>query len=534
MESRLANLMSTVREQLRQVHVRRELAFCWFVTAAAELILLGVQAAQGRNSRAAWGVILLAGLTASLVAWRRHRQPVGIREAVSAIEESHPEARHLLSAAVEQEPEGPSAGFRYLQLRVIEEVLAHPRRAQWLEALRNRTASARSVQVAAVLAMAVAAFVAAYSSHQASPLFASWWAKEITVVPGDIAVERGTSLVVTARFGGKPPAEADLVFVTASGKTLRLPLERHLADPVFGASLTSISEDGRYHVEYAGKSTEDYRIGVFEYPALAQADARLQYPAYTGLTNRLIRDTRRVSAVQDTRLTYTFQLNKPVALARLVASNQPPILLVRTNSQALLEDWVLTNSARFNLELTDADGRSNKFPIELSMQALPNRRPELKFDFPHGDQRVSALEELHLQAEAVDDFGLLRYGVGYARTGQETQFIELGKSAPGHAQRRFDYLLPLEQLQAQPDEVVSYFIWAEDDGPDGKPRRTVSDVYFAEVRPFEEVFRPDDSGSGGAGGQGQPDSAGQRLAQMQKQIAIATWKLQQPGATTSP
>ena len=534
MESRLSDLISTVAEQLRQAQLRRELSFYWVVTALAELVLLWIQAAQGRSSRSAWVLILLAGAVASVIARYRHQQPVAVRDAVAAIEGDHPEARHLLSAAAEQEPEDAVTGFRYLQLRVIEEALAHPCRAQWLEGFERKLSAARSVQVSAGIGLAAAVFLAAYSSYRTPPLFASWVPKEITVSPGNVTVERGTSLVITARFGGRAPAEAALVLTFASGKELRLPLERHLADPIFGASVTRISEDGRYHVEYRGKATPDYRISVFDYPALAQADAWLQYPAYTGLTNRLIRDTRRVSAVQDSRLTYTFQLNKPVALARLVATNQPPILLARTNSQAQLVDWIMTNSARYNLELTDADGRSNKFPIEFTLQSLPNRRPELKFEFPRGDQRVSALEELHLQAEAIDDFGLLRYGVGYALAGQQPRFMELGKSAPGHAQRRFDYLIPLEQIHARPDEVLSYFVWAEDYGPDGKPRRTLSDVYFAEVRPFEEVFRPDNSGSAGGGGQGQGDSPGQRLAQTQKQIAIATWKLQQQDSNGSP
>jgi len=31
---------------------------------------------------------------------------------------------------------------------------------------------------------------------------------------------------------------------------------------------------------------------------------------------------------------------------------------------------------------------------------------------------------------------------------------------------------------------IRYYFWAEDAGPDGQPRRTFSDMYFAEVRPF--------------------------------------------------
>ena len=70
--------------------------------------------------------------------------------------------------------------------------------------------------------------------------------------------------------------------------------------------------------------------------------------------------------------------------------------------------------------------------------------------------------------------------------------------------------------------------------PDGVPRRTFSDMFFAEVRPFEEVFRPDQSGAAENGGQsgnqnGSQGAAGKervRLAELQKQIVLATWNLQ--------
>ena len=85
--------------------------------------------------------------------------------------------------------------------------------------------------------------------------------------------------------------------ISASGKNKQIPLERHLADPVFGASLLEVNEDALYRVEYAKDKTRDYKITVFDYPALSRADASLKFPEYTGLTNKTIPDTLRISAV---------------------------------------------------------------------------------------------------------------------------------------------------------------------------------------------------------------------------------------------
>jgi hypothetical protein len=140
-----------------------------------------------------------------------------------------------------------------------------------------------------------------------------------------------------------------------------------------------------------------------------------------------------------------------------------------------------------------------------------------------------------LRAEASDDFGLLKYGIGYEIAGQDPQMIELGETAPANVKKQFTYLISLEKLGVEVDQLVSYFAWADDYGPDGKERRAYSDMYFAEVRPFEEVFRPDQSGGGGQNGQQSGGSQGGgnqsvKLAELQKQIVSATWKLQRENA----
>lgn len=77
---------------------------------------------------------------------------------------------------------------------------------------------------------------------------------------------------------------------------------------------------------------------------------------------------------------------------------------------------------------------------------------------------------------------------------------------------------------------MSYFFWAEDVGPDGQLRRTSSDMYFAEVRHFEEIFRQGQQQPGGQQQQQQQQNSpagqqAQQLAQSQKDVINATWKL---------
>jgi hypothetical protein len=539
MESRLQQQLGAMEAMLRRARLWRQLMFCWAATGGAELLLFLVHRFTGWNTRPLWWLVLVGGLGAAYFLWRRmKRQPADFRAVIAAIEKENPELRHLISTAAEQEPHPDSGEFGFLQLRVIEQVIQHRHRILWERDFKKTLASARNAQVVALAAFLMVLYLGTGSTkHHAT--MGSLFAPEIAVTPGDIEVERGTGLVISARFGGTPPPEATLVLVSVSGKTKRIPLERHLADPVFGASLLEVAEDGLYRVEYGDKKTRDYKISVFDYPALARADAALQFPNYTGLTNRTILDTHRISAVEGTHLTYTLELNKPVAHARFIGKGQTLALAVQTNAVAALNNFTLTNSARFSLELVDAQGRTNKAPVEFVLQVLPDRPPEVKIAFPRGDPRVSSLEELQLQGEARDDFGLLKYGVGFGVAGQEPKFIELGQTAAANVKRQFTNQIAMEKLGVEVDQVVSYFAWADDYGPDGQVRRTFSDMFFAEVRPFEEIFRADQSGASESQQENQNQNGNQggnqstRLAELQKQIVVATWKLQREKPVTA-
>jgi hypothetical protein len=536
MEARLQTQLGALGQMIRRARLWRALASCWAVAAAVGLALVVIQGLMGREfHRNIWVLPLTIGLAmAVVVLTRRNGQADDIRDLIRKIEPNQLEVRHLLSAAAEQRPAGASGALGFLQLRVIEEVLTHPRQAVWRQHLQQSLALARTGHAGALLALLAIAFALNRGPTHGASALGSSLEDEITVTPGDTQVERGTGLVIAARFGGAPPAEATLVLNSETAKESRLPMARRLADPVFGASVPEVSEAGAYHIEYARKRTRDFKIAVFDFPALVRADAELHYPAYTGLTNRTIRDTLRVSAVQGSRLTYTLQLNKPVARARLVSKEQSLALASQSNAVAVLPDFWLTNSARYSLELTDAEGRTNKLPTDFVLQALTNQRPDVKLVFPRGDPRVSRLQELQLEAEASDDFGLLKYGVGFGVAGQEPQLIELGQTAPARAKRQFNYLISLEKLGVAVNQAVTYFAWADDYGPDAQARRTFSDMFFAEVRPFEEVFRPDQSGSAEGGNQNGSQGGGGdervRLAELQKQIVIATWNLQRDKA----
>jgi hypothetical protein len=112
-----------------------------------------------------------------------------------------------------------------------------------------------------------------------------------------------------------------LVLVSASGKSKRMPLARIW--PI-RFSARACGNFRRRPLPHRIRNEENPRLQDrrFRFPALTRADASLHFPAYTSLTNQIIPDTFRVSAVEGTRLTYTLQLNKPVTRARFIGKRK--------------------------------------------------------------------------------------------------------------------------------------------------------------------------------------------------------------------
>ena len=523
------HLQPAVRRQ-RWLQFWRGLTLCWWLTALLGFGLIGLQGMTGWRVPFALPALVVLAVGAALVTWWRGRRSAPDYGWIARqIEQQNPQLHALLLTAIEQRP-AAGGELTYLQQRVIREATEQLRRGNWIPPVSGgRLALAQAAHWAAV-----ATFVLVLSGLRVAEKKAAFTRAiqaGVAITPGDATIEKGNSLVVLARFTGPLPAGVNLVLTPVNAPARSQSLVKSLDDPVFGGSVPEVAADFTYRLEYAGQRSREFTVKVFEHPRLERADAHLTFPAYTSLPEKRIADTRRVTALEGTLLDWSLQLNKPVASARLVPRGkdpQPEIPLVTATNQAVasLAKLPLTASGTYELQLVDADGRTNKVAPQFVIEVQPNRPPQLKFVAPRGDQRVSPLEEITFTAEAAGDYGLRAYGLAWSVGGVDPKFVELGQTVPAKERRAFSHLLALEELRVQTDDLIAYFVWADDTGPDGEPRRTTSDMFFAEVRPFEEIFRAGQSGEGEGEGEPPPGNPAAKLTELQKQIISATFKLQ--------
>ncbi len=543
----LRQALERVARRVREVRLWSSLALCWLAWALLGALL----AAAGVRSVVIVGgfavLTLASGLGCVVFALRSARD---LRGVARRIEAGHPDLDAGLLTAVEESLGAPSGRLGFLQEAVVVRALAHHRSHDWDRTVRQKAIDgARIAHVAALCGLAAVSYVLVQRartdvSRDGTPTAAESQASEIQVTPGDTEIEKGTSLLVVARFPGAVPPEAKLVVEGGNSALAAHAMSRNLEDPTFAGRVESVVNDLSYHIEFAGEHSPSYRVRVFENPELIRTDAKLDFPAYTSIEPKTAEDIRHVTAVEGTKLTLLFRLNKEVGTAKLVDEKSQEITLnppASAGAPVYTAAFALSDSHRYKVHLVDREGRKNKLSADFGVNVTRNRPPTIAMSQPGHDVRVSPVEELRLKSQVSDDFEVVRHGVNFTTAGMEPRDVVLSDEAKPRPKRvQLEYMIDFEALKAVPDQLVTYFVWAEDFGPDGKPRRTEGDMYFAEVRHFEEIFRQGEQPSSASEENEQEEQGGgnaqqaEQLADLQKEIINGTWKVLRRETGTQP
>lgn len=516
--------------------------------AGAILLVLCVSAVQVFDPERSVNIFLLTVALATLgyLAFRYlavplRRTPSDLRVA-RYIEERHPELNDAFVSAVEY----GDARLRGPQRALLDQLLEHV--AEYSEQIdfkrivdRRRHLRLHAAAGVAALLLLVMVFLDPGSFGRSALRLVSWTFTApagpggIAVEPGDTRVRRGESQAVTARLGSGLSLDPSL-FVRFGQDEDWSTLDLHVTDEArtFTGSIPGISEDARYYVAVAGTRSREFRITAFDPPYVERIDVRYDFPAYTGLAAKIEEDRGDITAPVDTRVTLTVTASKTVESAELRFSDGRSVHL-EPAGRNLESSFVVREDLSYAIHLVDSDDAENDDPVEYFVRALPDRAPQVTILEPKRDTRVSPVDEVMIRAEAVDDFGLSTFTLNYVVNGGEERVVDLGaqQDESGGTVWEGEHVVYLENLSVQPGDFVAYYAAAGDRR--GEAGTAATDMYFIEVKPFDETYRQGEGGGGGGGGGGNDVMQTRQLSRKQKEIISATWRVKRtlagnPGA----
>ena len=351
---------------------------------------------------------------------------------------------------------------------------------------------------------------------------------KLTVEPGNARILRGRSLAINLEVTGKAADKARLIYKKGDSAAdtesqgqeidmMQIEGEKHR----FGYEIFNINENMEYYVTANGIESERYTVEVFDMPKVTAVEVTYTYPEYTQLNPITQQGEGNIRAVAGSQAEVRITTNKTIESATLTVEAQDPTPMLISDGRTLTTTLDVLTDGKYTVKLLCVDGFNNQTPIEYTITAIPDEPPEVAIKEPGRDIKATKLEEVKVLAEAVDDYGVesmtLMYSVGSGEPQEleaETVEVKEKKIISGA------YVFYLEELDVEPGEIISYYAQATDNNTRTGPGTGTSELYFIEIRPFNERYMQMDA-------EGQQSPEGQPFPNLiadQQTIIKNTWK----------
>ena len=471
---------------------------------------------------------LVAGVVALTWAAWPARQVPSDRKVARFIEERDPSLDERLVSAVDvstvRDPdERPMLAAAMVRDAAKAASLVDARSIVPGEAIRRRATRA-AVACALLIVMLFAARQAARQAWDAVALLLFPSRIVLEVTPGNARVQAGSGLTVQARLvGNRAPVVAQLLRA-ASGSEEWQPIEMESdGQGRFRLSLQSLTTSFRYKVLAGSAASPAFDVAVVRAPRVARIDVEYTYPQALGLTPRVEEDGGDIYGPQGTNVRVTIHTDAAVATGQMVLTPEHALNLRLESPTVMSGSLQIAENGSYRVALADGDGMKSQGDTEYFIRILDDRPPEVHVVRPASDRRVTRLEEVEIAAEAQDDFGVSALELVYAVSGGSETVVPLG-IRPHSTSVSGRYVMYLEDIDVTPGDFVSYYVRARDLPRGKRASESRSDIFFLEVKPFEEEFTlAQTQAAMGGGGSGSPQL--DDLVAAQKEIVVATWKL---------
>jgi len=463
-----------------------------------------------------WTAIIAAVILALWRPIKRLNKYVAARRA----EQAFPDFQERLLTVAERERENPDDPF--LNLLAADTMRVAERSQPEEVAPTGRMAALVSGAVAgvAILIYLIAAGPG-YWGHGASLLWAGAPKSgnapfyDLKVQPGDAAVRRNADQLIKALPMGFSPREVRLYAKYASGaKWEPVAMNRAPGGAEYEFLFASLAENVEYYVQSGAVQSKTFAIRVLDLPRVKNIKVSYRFPSWTGMQPVVEEKGGDLRAVEGTEATLEVETDKAIAEGAIIIDSQKRMALERIADNRYRALLRIDKDGMYHVAAIDR-GEPVRLTEDFFIEVRAENAPEIRISRPGRDYKASPIEEVSVQVEANDDFGLNEVALHYSVNGgpEQTKSVLARK---GQRDAKGSVLLALEDFKLVPGDLVSVYATAKD------ARATArTDMYFIEAQPFEREYSQAQQSGGGGGGGGQQDQ--NNISARQKEIIAATF-----------
>ena len=341
----------------------------------------------------------------------------------------------------------------------------------------------------------------------------------IQVSPGNTKIARGADLKVTAQLENFDADEVEIaVRRGAQGEWERLAMAFDDEVGDYSFFLFDLDEESEYFVEASKVRSSLFRIEVSDLPFVRTLVLEYHFPAYTGLQPRRQEDGGDIAALRGTEVRMWVTPTVQVTGGAIVVEDQDSLPLVLGEDGTLTGSLKVARDGLYRIVFESLEGDAVVGSPDFLIDVLSDQPPMISFRKPGRDIKATNIEEVFVEVEAEDDYGLSTIELIYSVNGGEEETLELYSGVRKDVSAGHTFYL--EEIELQPGDFISYYARATDSNRVSGHQISTTDIYFMEIRPFDRRFRQAEQAPGAPGG-----GFDSSLSQQQRDIIAATFKM---------
>ena len=357
----------------------------------------------------------------------------------------------------------------------------------------------------------------------------------------DIIAEPDSVVTFAAEVKGRVPEFGKLVLVDLQPETKdnsrQAEPEEMQVRPSFDEGKTpkfetskSFSQTGRfkYRFETGSASTDWHKLSICQPPGIESMMANVALPKrpprrkwVRPYTEQIESNTLEVIQRSDVTLNVkTTDKLKEVVVTGLDGKQLTKQL---NGAQQFSYSFTAGTSGSIKFHLVNEQGLANNDVPDLEVRVKTDEPPKFKLISPDGDYLATDVASVPITFEVTDDFGLDSAKMCLEIPGQQPAEVIIPVEEGARSQK-FTNTIELEKYSLTVGDSILFYAQATDiDTGSALAKRTSrSDVYFIEVRPYRQNWRPR-PGGGPSQGAGSPPVELLNILEYTRAILKKTW-----------
>ncbi len=345
----------------------------------------------------------------------------------------------------------------------------------------------------------------------------------LEAITEDIAAEPDSEVTFAAEIEGRAPETGKLVLVklepdatedaqAAEPEEMQVrPTIEESRAPRFEAT-KSFSETGRfkYRFETESATTDWHELNICPAPEIENMTAKVAIPK-NPTRGEWVKpyaeqiDDQSLEVIQRSDVSLSVQATDKLREVAITGLDGKTFTKQLNGAKEFTYHFNADRKGTIKFDLVNEQGLANKDLPDLDVVVKTDEPPEFKLICPDGDYLTTDVASVPIRFEITDDFGLDSAKMCIEIPGYQPEELAIGIEK-GARSAEYSHTIELEQYDLSVGDSILFHAEATDvdTGSIQANRTSSSEVYFIEIRPYRQNWRPKPGGGPSPGGMPPP------------------------------